>query len=514
VKEAGTLETSQIDVFVKRSGADQVFQEDRYTLKGSGGVEVYVPRFTYHGFQYVEVTGWAGKLGVENFRGEVMHTDVPSAGEFKCSNELVNKIWMASRWAYLSNLMSIPTDCPTREKNGWTGDAQLAAEMGIYNFKPAAVYTKWMNDVEDAQHPGGDLPGIIPTGGWGYGKGIGPAWDSVAFHIPWYLYQYYGDTRILAEHYGVMQRYIEYLSANREDGVINFGLGDWAPYEAQTPATITGTAYFYRDALILAEAAKLLGKNEDARKYRELAGEVRGAFNRKFFDAKSDSYLSGTQTALSCALYQGLVPAGHEKGVFANLVNSIHARKDHLDCGILGTKYVMNVLLDNGRADLAYAIATQTDLPSWGYWIKEKGATTLYESWKDVDSRNHIMFGDIGAWVFKALAGIREDGVGFASVVIRPEVVGDLTSASATYDSIRGKIVSSWRLDGGKIYLDVTVPANMRGTVYLPTSDPTEVKESGGEILMAEGVDSMGNEKGVAVYAVGSGTYHFVAPQR
>jgi alpha-L-rhamnosidase len=200
--------------------------------------------------------------------------------------------------------------------------------------------------------------------------------------------------------------------------------------------------------------------------------------------------------------------------VFANLVKLIHARKDHLDCGILGTQYVMNVLLDHGRADLAYAIATQKDLPSWGYWIEEKGATTLYESWRDVDSRNHIMFGNIGAWVYKALAGIREDGVGFGRVIIRPEVVGDLTSASGSYDSIRGRIVSAWRLEGGMIHLNVTVPANMTATVYVPTGDSGEVTESGEPVLLAEGVRHMRDEKGAAVYEVGSGVYRFVAPQR
>jgi alpha-L-rhamnosidase len=426
-------------------------------------------------------------------------------------------LWRAARWSYLSNLHSIPTDCPTREKNGWTGDAQLAAETGIYNFEPASVYTKWMNDFDDAQGAAGDLPGIIPSGGWGYGKAIGPAWDTAYFHIPWYLYRYYGDTRILAAHYDRMVRYVDYVTKNRDaDGTVSFGLGDWAPYEAQTPPPLTSTAYYYRDLLILSEAAKVLGRPGDTAKYADMAAATKDAFNKRFFNAKAETYANGTQTALSCALYQGLVPADHEAAVFENLVKAIHARNDHLDCGILGTKYVPNVLLDHGRADLAYKIASQTDLPSWGYWMKAKGATTLYESWKDVDSRNHIMFGDISAWLFRALAGIRPDeaGPGFRTVTIRPQVVGDLTQASATYHSIRGPISSAWTRSGDTLELTVTIPANVTATVYVPTTDPGRVTESGGPAGKAAGVRQARAEDGVAVYTVGSGTYRFSAPQR
>lgn len=516
LKPDGTLETKEIDVYVKQRGADQAFQEARYTLKGKG-TETYSPRFTYYGFQYVEVTGFPGTPAVDNFRGLVVHTDVSSAGQFACSNPVLNWIERAARWSYLSNLMSIPTDCPQREKNGWTGDAHLAAEMGLYNFDSGTVYAKWLNDFDDAQATDGSFPGIIPSGSWGYGKNIGPAWDTAFFHLPYYLYLYNGDPKPLADHYDNLVKYVNYVTANRDaDGTVSFGLGDWAPYEAQTPFPLTSTAYFYRDLVILSDAAKLLGKSDDAKKYADLAESTKSAFNKKFFDPAKNTYANGTQTALSCALYQHLVPAGHEQAVFDNLVKAIEAKNNHLDCGILGTKYVPNVLLDHGRADLAYRIATQTDMPSWAYWMKEKGATTLYESWKDVDSRNHIMFGDISAWFFRALAGIRPDvnGPGFKSVTIRPQVVGDLTHASATYHSVRGPITSSWTLKDGTLDLTVSIPPNVTATVYMPTADAAKVTESGKPAGKADGVHPAGTVDGAAVYTIGSGTYHFVAPQR
>jgi alpha-L-rhamnosidase len=268
--------------------------------------------------------------------------------------------------------------------------------------------------------------------------------------------------------------------------------------------------------VILSDAARLLGRADDAKKYADLAAATKDAFNRAFFDAKRNTYANGTQTALSCALYQGLVPEDRQEAVFENLIRVVHARNDHLDCGILGTKYLLNVLLDNGRADLAYKIATQTDLPSWGYWRDAKGATTLYESWKDVDSRNHIMFGDVSAWFYRALAGIRPDasGPGFERVTIRPQVAGDLTRASGTYHSIRGPISSAWELRDGRLDLTVSVPANVTATVYVPTLDAAAVTESGMPADKASGVRDARAGKGVAIYTVGSGTYRFSAPQR
>ncbi len=245
----------------------------------------------------------------------------------------------------------------------------------------------------------------------------------------------------------------------------------------------------------MAEVARILGKDADAEKYEKLAGEIFDAFNARFFHPDTNTYGEGTQTALACALYQGLVPKERREAVFARLVEVIEKDGRHLDTGILGAKYVMNVLLAQGRADLGYAIASQRDLPSWGKWIDD-GATTLYESWKDVDSRNHIMFGDVSAWMFKALAGIRRAGPGWEKVVIRPEVVGDLTAASGEVETIRGKVACAWKVDGGKLRVEVAIPVNVSATIYVPG---TAVSEEGGAV----GKDG--------VFEVGGGRYGFVS---
>jgi len=329
-------------------------------------------------------------------------------GQFSCSNPLLNKIQDATRRAYRSNLQGIPTDCPHREKNGWTGDAHLAAEQGLLNYAPGAVYTKWIQDLADEQKPTGELPGIVPTSGWGYEWGNGPAWDSAFLLIPWYMYRYYGDIGILEKQYDQMKRYVDYLTSKAQEGIVSIGLGDWVPFETETPVALTSTGYYYQDARIVAEAARLLGKTDDAQKYSALADQIKAAFNRRFYDAKTGLYANGSQTALSCALYQGLATAENRVIVLRNLVANVEKRDGHIDTGILGAKYLLNASLQNERPDVAYRVASQKTLPSWGYWI-EQGATTLWESWRGTDSRNHIMFGDISAWFYKTLAGIRID---------------------------------------------------------------------------------------------------------
>jgi alpha-L-rhamnosidase len=508
----GMIDRADIQQHVTRTDDNQQFQTDTYILKGEG-LETWHSRFVYHGFQYVEVTGFPGKPKPDNLRGVFLHSAVPAIGEFECSNPLLNKIWRAGRWAYLSNLQGIPTDCPHREKNGWTGDAHLAAEQGLLNFAPAAVYTKWINDLGDEQRPSGQLPGIVPTSGWGYTWGNGPAWDSAFLLIPLYLYEYCGDAQVLREHYAGMKRYVDYLTSKAKDGIVDIGLNDWAPFKTTTPADITSTAYYYKDARIVALTAGLLDNEADALQYAELAASIKQAFNQKFYHPDTGLYGNGSQTSLSCALYQGLADPDVRPLVVSNLVANIEAHKGHIDTGILGARYLLNALLENGRADVAYRIASQRDLPSWGWWI-EQGATTLWEQWNGSESRNHIMFGDISAWFYKALAGINFDPAApaFRHFFIQPNVVGDLTWAKASYDSIRGMIVSDWTRDENGLHLRVTIPANTTATVSLPTKDPAKVTEGKGPAAKAEGVKLLGSEGGHTLLEVGSGTYEFTAP--
>jgi alpha-L-rhamnosidase len=509
----GTLDTRDMEQHVKKLGKEQQHQTDAYILKGGGREERYASRFTYHGFQYIEVTGFPGKPILDNFRARFIHSAVAKAGEFTCSNPMLNRIQRAADWAFLSNLQGIPTDCPHREKNGWTGDAHLACEQAQFNFFPAPVHQKWINDLGDEQKPSGALPGIVPTSGWGYGFGSGPAWDSALLLIPYYQYLYYGDTENFRRHFDSMKRYVDYLTSRAKDGIVKIGLNDWAPWKTKTEAGITDTAYYYVDAKIVALAAELLGKKDDVRKYTELAASIKAAFNQKFYHADTGLYDNGSQTALSCALYQGLVEPENQARVLANLVAAVEKTNNHIDTGILGTKYVLNTLLEKGRADVAYRMIAQQDEPGWGWWLAQ-GATTLWEQWNGTESRNHIMFGDVSAWFYKALAGIQPDpqAPGFKHFFIRPNVVGDLTSARGQYDSIHGRIVSEWTLEKGCFKLHVVVPPNTTATVRMPGARSDAVREGRVSATKAEGVKSHRDAQGGAVFEIESGEYRFAAP--
>jgi alpha-L-rhamnosidase len=503
----GTLDTRDIDQHVRKLGPEQQYQTDTYILKGSAS-ETWHSRFTYHGFQYVEVTGFPGRPALDNLHAHFIHSAVPKAGGFTCSNPLFNRIQRATVWSFLSNLQGIPTDCPHREKNGWTGDAQLACEQAQFNFFPAPVHQKWINDLGDEQKPTGQLPGIVPTSGWGYAWGNGPAWDSAFLLIPYYEYLYYGDTENFRRHYDGMKRYVDYLTARAEDGTVKIGLNDWAPWKTQTGAGITDTAYYYVDARIVALAGQLLGKKADAENYTALAAAIKAAFNKKFFQPDTALYDNGSQTALSCALCQGLVEPENHARVLANLVAAVEKANNHIDAGILGAKYLLNALLENGRADVAYRIVAQTDQPGWGWWL-EQGATTLWEQWSGADSRNHIMFGDVSAWFYKALAGIQPDlqSPGFKHFYVAPQVVGDLTSARGEYNSIRGQILSDWQVTNGEFRLRLTVPANSTATVSLPIL--SGVSENGKPAAQCPGVKFLRTEGGRSVFEVGSGRFLF-----
>lgn len=490
------------------------FQTDTYVLKGKG-VEVWEPRFVYHGFQYVEVEGLSKRPCLDSVTACVVCTAFSDAGKFECSNSLLNKIQRNTLWSYKSNFATgYPTDCPHREKNGWTGDAHLAAETGLYNFNPQANYTKWIDDFEDAQHANGDLPGIVPTSSWGYGNG--PAWDSALILIPWYVYLYAGDRRILEEHYPSFKRYVDYLTSRASGGIVPYGLGDWCPPvggpdEHRTPSALTSTAYYYVDVRILAEVARMTGKTEDARIYAALAESVAKSFNDRFYNSSTGVYTGEDQTAMSTALYQGLVKTEEKRRVLETLIRGINANDGHLSTGILGTKYVLHVLSENGRTDLAYAMATKRTFPSWGYWVQQ-GATTLWEQWNGVGSHNHIMFGDISAWFCEALAGITADPgqPGFEHIIVRPNPINGLKWVKAEHMSMYGLIRSAWEQRNGELALEVTIPANTYATVYLPSLHPARIIESGKPLSTLKTMEPTHVEGNSVLVTVGSGDYRFV----
>ncbi len=468
----GHVDLSNIDVHYRPQDDSDPFQTDIFILSGKGE-ETFMPKFNYKGFQYVEVTSDQPiELKKESLTGYFMHSDVPPIGHIQSSNPTINKIWAATNNAYLSNLFGYPTDCPQREKNGWTGDAQIAIETGLYNFDGFTIYEKWLADHRDEQQANGVLPSIIPSSGWGYEWANGPDWTSTIAIIPWQLYQFYGDKKPLIDCYDNIKRYVDHITSIAPNGLTDWGLGDWVPVKSKSPVELTSTAYYFTDVQILAKTAKLLGKNADFEHYSKLADKIKTAFNDKYLDKTKGIYDSGFQTELSVALYWGLVPDEFKSVVASNLAKRVAADGNHLDVGLLGTKAILNALSENGYADVAYQLAAQETYPSWGWWIVN-GATTLYENWpidaKSDISMNHIMFGEIGAWLYKGLGGIKLDpnNVGFKNILLEPHFVDGLTQFEASFNAPTGKIESSWKKEQSKILYQVTIPPNATATLKL-----------------------------------------------
>lgn len=510
--EDGDIDQGNINPFVKTDR----FQTDTFILKGDG-IESYEARFTYHGFQYIQLTGLTYGATIELFEARVVNTDISTTGSFECSNELFNSIQKAGIVATLGNYHGMPTDCPHREKNGWSGDAHLSGEQVLFNFgdEVLSAYTKWLDDFSDCQRLSGAFPGIVPTGGWGYNWGAGPAWDSAYILIPWYMYLYRGDLGILRRHYNGMKKYLDFLSDMSSGHIVKFGLGDWCPPSKgeeshKTPAELTNTAYYYNDVCKVAKIASLLGEHEDSEHFKALSKEIKSAARKKFFDKSKNQITGHSQTAISCFLYQGITE-DEEAGLFGDLLlKEIEKCNFHIDCGILGTKYVLNVLTDLGYADVAYRIANQRDYPSWGLWI-EQGATTLWEAWDGKTSRNHHMFSDISAWFYKTLAGICPDvgHAGFKHVIIKPWMIDDIEWVKSEIQTPYGKLKSSWIRENGRFSLEVCIPPNSSATIHLPTLELSNVLESGIVVSSAEKVSCLGLRQNRSVYAVESGIYRF-----
>ena len=507
----GRLDMSNIDLHYRPTDDSDPFQTDIFILSGKGEDE-FMPRFNYKGFQYVEVTSDRPlELSKENLTAYFMHSDVPASGNIHSSNETLNKIWQAGNAAYLSNLFGYPTDCPQREKNGWTGDAHIAIETGLYSFDGITVYEKWLADHRDEQQPNGVLPSIIPSNGWGYEWGNGPDWTSTIAIIPWNIYLFYGDSRLLERCYDNIKRYVNHIDETYPSGLTDWGLGDWVPVKSQSPKEFTSSTYFYVDALILAKAAKIFGKQADFEKYSTLAGKIRKAINDKYLNNEMGVYGSGLQTEQSVALHWGLVPPGLEEKVAANLAKRVEADNRHIDVGLLGTKTILNALSENGYPQLAWEVASQETYPSWGWWIAN-GATTFYENWdihaaNDI-SMNHIMFGEINAWYYKGLGGIfpDEEHPGFKRVILKPNFVTGLDHFEASHEGPYGRIVSSWKKKGKVVEYKVSMPANSSALLYLNGKRITENNRALRENPLIEANQS---GDGATVLALKAGEYVF-----
>lgn len=452
-----------------------------YTLKGAAQGETWFPQFFYRGGRYLQVELGApeGKPLPEivSLESVVVHSKAKPAGDFACSNELFNRTRSLIRWAQRSNLMSVITDCPHREKLGWLEQYHLHGYALRYEWDMASFYVKGMGDMAQAQLDNGLVPDIAPEYTvFSDGFRDSPEWGSSFVIVPWQQYEFTGDTSLLAAYFDRMKRYCDYLQSKSQDLIVSHGLGDWydigpnPPGVAQlTPREVTATAYFFRCADIISRTATMLGKTEDAAKYGTLAARVRDAFNKKFWNEEAGGFSTGSQCANAVPLVMGIAEPQMRARVLDAIVRDVQTKG--LTAGDVGYHYLLRALYEGGRSDVIYAMNNQSDKPGYGYQLK-MGATSLTEAWNagTRSSHNHFMLGHITEWLYAGLAGIQADtsAPGWKKFIIQPAVVGDLTWVKAHYDSPYGRIVSHWQRHGSNVTMDVTVPANTTATVVTP----------------------------------------------
>jgi alpha-L-rhamnosidase len=499
-----------------------------YTLKGDG-IEVWHPQFTFYGFRYVQVEGAVPDTAkatdglVQMLDLKFLHNcnSSPSNGTFQCSNELFNRIKPLIDWAIRSNLQSVLSDCPHREKLGWLEQSFLMGASVNYNYDIYNLYRKIIQDMMDAQTADGLIPDITPEyvhfeGGFR----DSPEWGSASIILPYLLYKWYGDTKVMETAWPMMTKYVEYLSEKAQNNILSHGLGDWydmgpqRPGFAQlTPTGITATSIYYYDLNLLSEMAGMLRKSTEKNRYSKWAEEVRTAFNAKFFNPATCIYSTGSQTAMSMPLCLGLVDTKYRAKVVANLVDSINKNGKALTAGDIGFHYLVEALTSNGQSELLYEMNNRDDVPGYGFQLK-KGATALTESWQalEVVSNNHLMLGHVMEWFYNGIGGIRQDdnSVAFKNCVIKPSVVGNLTSAQTTFESPYGTIATDWKKDNTSFSLKVTIPCNTSAQVYVPVNKGQSVQEGTIPVTQVKDIQFIRNEVGYSVYQVGSGNYQFV----
>ncbi|MGQ9462412.1 MAG: family 78 glycoside hydrolase catalytic domain [Candidatus Fervidibacter sp.] len=490
---------------------------DTYICKGAPE-EIWEPRFTYHGFRYVEVSGYPGKPSLDAITGIVLHSDVPMVGEFECSHPLVNRLFENIRWSLRGNYFEVPTDCPQRdERQGWTGDAQIFVRTATYLADISAFMTKWLIDLNDSQRDDGAYPDVAPATGAGFGT---PAWGDAGVIVPYTLWRVTGDAQFISRHYDNMKRYVDYLERNSENYLRPaLGYGDWVAAGPETPKDVIATAYFAYVVKLMAEMAIAIGRNEDAERYHQLFSHIREAFIKAF--VQPDGRIKGdTQTCYALALDIDLLPEELKPKALEHLVADIEKREWHLSTGFVGTRHLMSSLSKFGRTDVAYRLLLQETHPSWLYMVK-MGATTIWERWNSIlpngqihepgmNSFNHYALGCVGEWLFRVVAGIEELEPGFKRFVVRPHPDG-LDFVRASYRSVRGLITVEWRKEENKFNLSVTVPANTVALVCVPAKDAATVTESGKPTDQSKGVKFLRMEDDFAVYEVGSGSYQFTS---
>ncbi len=498
--------------------------KDVYILKG-GMEESWEPLFTYHGFRYIQVEGFPYKPKPGDIRIKIVRSAVNQTGNFSCSNELLNRIHKMVVATEASNLHSVPTDCPQRdERMGWLNDLTVRIDQALYNFDLSRFYSKFIDDVEDTQLQDGTITCTAP-----YRYGARPADPVSASYLLLALksYEFYGNLEIIRQHYAGLKAWVDYLNSRTENGIVNYSYyGDWSPpikfgvdssspVSQFTPGTLMSTGYLYYCSRIIAKMAVLMGKESDREFYSKLAEKTSMAFNKTWWDEKAGGYGSNNQACNSFALFLGVVDKDKIPRVVNNLVTDVQKHEYHLTTGNLCTKYLLEMLTENGQAETAYKIAKQETYPSWGYMLAN-GATTLWERWEHetggaMNSHNHPMMGSVDSWFYKYILGILPDieGPGFERFSIRPYILNDLTFAEGELKTIKGIIKSAWKKEKGSVYLDITVPCNSLATVYVPSKNIKSITEGKRSIRNNKEIKFMYARDNYAVYEVGSGTYHF-----
>ena len=499
--------------------------------KGTEGVETWSPKFFYVGCRYVQVHLTAAPNGrlpkIKSLEGVVVQSSSEPVGEFECSNTLFNRIRKLVRWAQRSNMVSLMTDCPHRERLGWLEQDHLNGLSLRYEFDLAQLFTKTLNDIDDSQLTNGLVPTTAPEYAIFRNKndaehlrdafGDSPEWSSTFILVPWQQYEFDGDLNLFWAHYDAMKNYISYLGTRADNDIVNYGLGDWydlgpkKPGVSQlTPIALTGTAFYYQDVEIMARAAALLGKEDDAKNYSELAQKIRTAFNEKFYDATNHFYSTDSQCANAIPLVMNICDTTNRAAVVDAIVRDVRSRGNALTAGDVGYRYLLRALADGGRSDVIFDMNNQSDKPGYGMQLK-KGKTSLTEAWDGGSSQNHFMLGQIEEWFYHDLAGIQNapESAGFKSIVIHPHPAGNVTWTKTSYNSIRGRIVSNWKQDGKTFRLDVTIPPSTTATVFVPANSAETVLENGKPWQDRTGVKFLEMNDGCAVFAVESGEYSF-----
>jgi alpha-L-rhamnosidase len=500
------------DGTIDRTSAEHAKATAEYIMSGEGD-EIYEPAFTYFGFRYVEVFSEDIDLKLLDVVGRVVYTNNARVGEFECDNTLVNKIHRATVWSQKSNMLGYPMDCPQRdERLGWFGDAQVTAEEAMFNFDMALFYENWFQGIKDNQdEKTGDIPIISPQP---YIWDEGVEWSSTYITMLWQYYTYYGDKRILENHFETTKRYMEFLDGISKDYLLPMGwIGDWGSmtegWKEGNPKSIP-TAFYYFNARILAKIANVIGENSDAMYFTDLAEKIANAYNKEYLNNETGNYLTGTQMDNAFPLYLGLVPEKLQSKVLNNLVTDIvEINNTHLTTGVLGTKYMPEALAKYGRSDVAWDIINQKTYPSWNDMMSKY--TTVCEFWTLKQSKNHVMMGSIDAWFYKYIAGIQldEENPAYKSFNIKPLLLDGLGHASANLETIKGTVSSSWKKEDGKLTLNIDIPFNTSANVFVPANERVEVRENGKLAKDAEGVEYIGYSEGANHYKVQSGKYSF-----